>query len=179
MKLFKISIDFNYATADIFKSFGEENSISLSSETVDLLKRFQYVWNTEESTITPNISIIMGKLFCIDEKSINYLSSYLNSTRLLEIKIGNDLFYLLANIPEMKDSLNLKSSKIKYFSTGDIMEVTSPVFKEQNYPHLFRIDEIPSTFFCSEDFMNIVIANNLTGIIFEECKVKSKSWFSL
>lgn len=177
MKLFKISTDYNYALADIAESYNGEDSLSLTSETSKLLNKFRYVWLTEDSTVTPNIAIIMSELFCVDEKSFTDLRPYLPDFIPTAILIEKDTFFSLSNIPVMKDSLNLKSSKIKYFSTGDIMDVTKPVFNEQNYPNLFKIEEIIGSFFCSEELKNAIIANNLRGIIFEECKVKSKSWF--
>lgn len=179
MKLYKISIDYSYALADIFESNNGADSLSLTSETSELLNNFRYGWITEDSAATPDIAIIMSELFCVDEKTFTELRPYLLNLIPNTIIIGKDTFYSLSNIPFMKDTLNLKSSKIKYFSTGDIMEVSKPVFNERNYPNLFKVDEIPGSFFCSEDLMNAIVANNLTGITFEECKVKSKSWFRL
>ncbi|MDE6091187.1 MAG: hypothetical protein K2G41_10870 [Duncaniella sp.] len=176
MKLFKISTDYNYALADIAESYDATDSLILTSETTELLKNFRYDWITEDSTLIPNIAIIMSELFCLDEKAVTELRPYLSDLILSAILIRKDTFYSLSNIPILKGSLNLKSSKIKYFSTGDIMDVTKPVFNEQNYPSLFKTEELIGSFFCSEDLMNTITANNLTGILFEECKVKSKFW---
>lgn len=177
MKLFKISIDYSYALADIAESYNGADSIFLTSETSELFKKFRYDWITEDSTFTPDIAIIMSELFCVDEKAFTELKPYLLNLIPTAIIIGQETFYSLSNIPVLKDSLNLKSSKIKYFSTGDIMEVAKPVFNERNYPSLFKIEEVTASFFCTEDLMIAIIDNNLKGIIFEECKIKSKSWF--
>ena len=177
MKLFKISIDYNYALADIFESYNGVDSLSLTSETAAILKNFRYGWITEDSAVIPHIAIIMAELLCLDEKAFAELRPYLPDLTPTAILIGKDTFFSLSNIPVLKDSLNLKSSKIKYFSTGDIMEVSKPVFNERNYPNLFKIAQITGGFFCTEVLMNAIVDNNLTGITFDECKIKSKSWF--
>ena len=177
MKLFRISIDYSYAFADIFESNNGADSLSLTSESSELLKKFRYGWITEDSTVTPDITIIMSELFCVDEKTLTELRSYLLNLTPNTIIIGKDTFYSLSNIPVLKDTLNLKTSRIKYFSTGDIMEVIKPVFNERDYPNLFKSEEVTGSFFCTEDLKNAIVDNNITGIIFEECKVKSKSWF--
>lgn len=177
MELFKLLFNFDYALADIVESYNDTNSLDVNSETPELLENFRYDWVTEDSTLIPDIAIIMSELFCIDDKALIVLNPYIDDLVQTSISIGKELFYSISNIPVLKDSLNLKLSKIKYFSTGDIMEVGKPVFNERNYPNLFKTAEIPGSFFCSEDLMKAVIDNNLTGITFEECKVKSKSWF--
>jgi len=77
----------------------------------------------------------------------------------------------------LDNCLNIKKSKIKRFSNGDVMEVTLPVLLPREYPILFRITEMPSVFFCTNVFKEFIENNSITGVIFEECPVKSKSWF--
>lgn len=177
MKLFKLSVDYSYAFGDIAESFNGADSLSLTSENPALLEKFRYEWITEDSTTTPDITIIMSELVCVDEKAFMGLKPYLLNLIPHAIMIGKVPFYSLSNIPVMKDAVNLKSSKIKYFTTGDVMEITEPVFNEHVYPNLFKTGEITGSFFCSENLKNAILSNNLTGITFEKCKVKSRSWF--
>lgn len=177
MRLFQISFNFNYALADIVESYNSADSLSLTSETLELLKYFRYDWITDDSILIPDIAIIVSELFCLNGKALTVLKPYLFDLFPTIISIGKETFYSLSKIPVLENALNLKSSKIKYFSTGDIMEITKPVFKKQQYPNIFKVGEIGGSFFCSENFKNAIIANNVTGIIFKECKVKTKSWF--
>ncbi|MDE7347318.1 MAG: hypothetical protein K2N48_11360 [Muribaculaceae bacterium] len=179
MNLYKIYLNYKFAISDVEKYDGNVDYLSLNSETTSILKSFEFGWQTVESSVIPDITIIMSKLFCIDKKAANTLLSYLNGIVLTPISIGNKIFNSLSHIPILNRALDMKSSKVKYFSTGDIMEITRPVFKKQEYPNLFKIDEISGTFFCTHELKNIVEINNLTGISFEECKVKQKSWFGL
>ncbi len=177
MRLFKVNFNFDYALADIVETYNDADSLALTSETTDLLENFRYGWLTDDSTVIPDIAIIMSELFSVNEKALTELGSYLLDLKSNAISIGKDIYYSLSNIPTLKDSLNLKSSKIKYFSTGDIMEIEKPVFNEGNYPNIFKVEEIFGQFFCTNVLMNAIVTHNLTGVTFEECKVKSKSWF--
>lgn len=50
-------------------------------------------------------------------------------------------------------------------------------FLPGNYPILFKVDDMPSAFFCNQEFKDYVKANSYTGLRFKECVIKSKSWF--
>ena len=63
------------------------------------------------------------------------------------------------------------------FSNGDIMEITNPAFLPGDYPILFKVEDMSSVFFCSQEFKDFVEINSYTGLRFKECVVKSKSWF--
>lgn len=177
MKIYKLSINFDYALADIVENYNDADSLSLTSETIDLLNDFRFDWNTDDSHLIPNIAIIMSKLLCFDIISWDEVRSLLPDNGITQISIGNKPFISLSNIPVLRGALNLKSSKLKYFSTGDIMEITSPVFNEREYPNLFKVEEIYGSFFCTDELKNTIVSNNLTGLKFEECRLKSKSWF--
>ena len=180
MKLYKVSCNYKYAFGDISVTYDSTTDfLSLNSETIDLLNKFGFDWQTNDSSIIPDVTIIVSELICLDEKAFNILRSLLTGIKFNPILIGKDDFKSLSNIPVLKNVLDLKHSKVKYFSTGDIMQISQPVFKTQDYPNLFKIEEIGGYFFCSEEFKRTIDFNNLKGISFEECRVKSKSWFSL
>lgn len=77
----------------------------------------------------------------------------------------------------VKDALNLKKSKVTRFSDGEIMTVDEPVFLPKEYPLLFKIEEQSGAYYCTEEFKDYVQSNKYTGLLFTECKIKSKSWF--
>ena len=66
----------------------------------------------------------------------------------------------------------MKKSRITRFSNGDIMEISSPVLLPNDYAPLFRVMEMSSSYFCTDIFKNIVEENKLTGLLFEEIRVK-------
>ena len=57
------------------------------------------------------------------------------------------------------------------------MDVPIPVFLPGSYPILFKVKEMPSTCFCTQEFKDLIDAHSYTGLIFEERKIKSKLWF--
>lgn len=65
------------------------------------------------------------------------------------------------------------------FSNGDIMEINNPVFLPVGYPTLFKVEDIPSTFFCSQEFKDFVEADSYTGLRFKECVNKKNHGFKL
>lgn len=177
MKVFQLSFDYEYSLADIKSSAKNLSLLDLNSETTNILKEFNFYWLKNESTIIPDIAIIVKELFCCSIRALDILRPYLAEENTNEILIDTDEFYSLSNIPLLKNVISLKHSNVQYFSTGEILTISKPVFFPGEYPNLFKTEEISGSFFCTEDLMNAIIANNLTGIIFEECKIKSKSWF--
>ena len=99
------------------------------------------------------------------------------SLALHPIKVGTDDYILFSSIPILSDHLNLKKSKITRFSNGDIMEIPTPVFLPSDYPILFKVEEMPSAYFCTQEFKDLIDGRSYTGLLFEVRKIKSKSWF--
>lgn len=177
MNIYKISFDYNYAFADIVESRNGADSLELSIDNLETLMDFRYDWLTDESNVTPDFVIIISELLGCAKKNSHFITKLCPNIVLHPILIGSKEFNIQSNIPVYQDRLNLKKSKITRFSNGDIMEISNPVLLSSEYSPLFRLEEIPSTYFCTELFKNMVESNNLTGLKFEECKVKSKSWF--
>lgn len=177
MNIYKISFDYNYAFADIVESRNGADSLELSIDNLEMLKDFRYDWLMDESDVIPVFVIIISELLGCSEEISHLITEICPNIVLHPILIGSKKFNIQSNIVVYQDRLNLKKSKITRFSNGDIMEISNPVLLPGEYCPLFRLEEIPSTYFCTEEFKNMVESNNLSGLKFEECKVKSKSWF--
>lgn len=178
MKIFQLNFDFAYALADVVNADGKVDILDITSENTNLLSKLQFDWTMTESSIIPDIAIIVSELLCCNTNGLPIIERVLPTVKPFEIYVGKNQFYSLFNISNQKGKLNLKSSKIKYFSTGDIMEIEKPVFNQGEYPSIFKVEEMPGVFFCTEIFKDTIEKNHLTGLIFTECKIKSKSWFS-
>lgn len=177
MNIYKINFDYNYAFADIVESRNGADSLELSIDNLEMLKDFRYDWLMDESDVIPDFVIIISELLGCSEEISHLITEICPNIVLHPILIGSKKFNIQSNIPVYQNRLNLKKSKITRFSNGDIMEISNPVLLPGEYCPLFRMEEIPSTYFCTEEFKNMVESNNLSGLKFEECKVKSKSWF--
>lgn len=177
MEIYQLSFNYNYALADVLESSNGANSLELCAERPELMDKFRYGWLTNESTLIPDFVIIMSNTLGCKADISKDVKNLFPSLALHPIKVGTDDYVLFSSIPILSNHLNLKKSKITRFSNGDIMEIPTPVFLPGNYPILFKVAEMPSTYFCTQEFKNLIDGRSYTGLLFEVRKVKSKSWF--
>ena len=177
MEIYQLSFDYSYALADVVESPNGADSLELCAERPELMDKFKYGWLTNESTLIPDFVIIMSNMLGCKVEISKKVRQLFPSLALNPIKVGTDDYVLFSNIPILSDHLNLKKSKIMRFSNGDIMEVPMPVFLPGNYPILFKVKEMPSTYFCTQEFKDLIDGHSYTGLLFDVRKIKSKSWF--
>lgn len=177
MEIYQLSFDYSYALADVVESPNEADSLELCAERPELMNKFKYGWLTDESTKIPDFVIIMSNMLGCKAEISEDVKKLFPSLALNPIKVGNDNYVLFSNIAILSNCLNLKKSKVTRFSNGDIMEIPTPVFLPGNYPILFKIEEMPSSYFCTQEFKELVNSHSYMGLRFEERKIKSKSWF--
>jgi hypothetical protein len=176
-KIYHISFDYAYALADVKASLHGKDSMELCSERPELINEFLYDWVTNESENIPDFCIIMTELLGCKAEVLDNIKGLLTSITTVNIKIGICDYSIFINVPTIKDALNIKKSKVSRFADGDIMSVDEPVFLPNKYPMLFKIEEQPGTYYCTEDFKAYMDSSEYTGLLFSECNVKSKSWF--
>lgn len=177
MEIYQLSFDYSYALADVVESLDGADSLELCTERPELMDKFRYGWLTNESTKIPDFVIIMSNMLGCRTEISNEVKNLFSHLSLNPITVGIDNYVLFSEITTLSDCLNLKKSKITRFSNGDIMDVSTPVFLPSIYPILFKVKEMPSTYFCTQEFKNLIDAHLYTGLIFEGRKIKSKSWF--
>ena len=177
MEIYQLSFDYSYALADVVESLNGADSLELCAERPELMDRFRYGWITNESTKIPDFVIVMSNMLGCRAEISKDVKNLFSSLVLNPITVGTDNYVLFSDIVPLSDCLNLKKSKITRFSNGDIMDVPIPVFLPGSYPILFKVKEMPSTYFCTQEFKDLIDAHSYTGLIFEERKIKSKSWF--
>lgn len=177
MKIYQLAFNYAYALADIKESLNGADSLELCSENPEIIKSFKYDWITNESEIIPDFVFIMSNLLGCKSNISSDIMEMIPSLNLNPVKIANDDYALFSNTPILSDCLNLKKSKVVRFSNGDIMEVPLPVFLPGDYPILFKVENIPSSYFCTQELKNLLDTQSYTGLLFNECGIKSKSWF--
>ncbi len=175
-KIFRIKFNYDFALADIVESQNGVDSLELTPDKPELLKKFRFDWLTDESEMIPDVAIIMMRVIGGNEKASRLVKSVVPDIVLNPITIGNLSYVIFSNIPTRKNCLNMRKSKIKRYSTGDIMEISSPVFLPAEYPHIFMVEEMRFDYFCSSQFKEI-IEGNCTGLLFEECAINAKTLF--
>lgn len=175
-KIYRISFDYAFALADVKASLHGADSMELCSERPQLIKEFQYDWVIDESEKIPDFCLIMAELLGCRTNIADKIKGVLASIATVNIEIGSRDYSIFIDVPTVKDALNLKKSKVTRFSDGEIMTVDEPVFLPKEYPLLFKIEEQSGAYYCTEEFKDYVQSNKYTGLLFTECKIKSKSW---
>ena len=176
-KIYLIRLNYDFAIADIVESMNNADSLELTSETPDKLKNFKFNWLTNESEIIPDSVIIISELIGGNSKFTSIIKAVSRNLHANHRKIGNETYDVFSNITTYEKRLNLRRSKITRFSNGDIMDIKVPILLPGEYNPIFKLEEMPSTYFCTSQFKDVYEKERLTGFVFEECKVKSKSWF--
>lgn len=177
MNIYQIDFDYTFTLADIRASVDGADSMEFSQERPEQIDKFKYDWVTTDSELIPDFVVIMSELLGFKTAFKSKVEELSQSFKFHDLKIGDMDYTAFINIPTLQNCINLKKSKVVKFSNGDIMEITNPVFLPGDYPILFKVEDIPSAFFCSQEFKGYFEANSYTGLRFNECVIKSKSWF--
>lgn len=177
MNIYQIDFDYMFALADIRTVDDGADSMEFSQERTELIDKFKYDWVTTDSEIIPDFVIVMLELLGCKTELKNKVEKISQSFKFHDLKVGDMDYTAIIGIPTIQDCINLKKSKVVKFSNGDIMEVSNPVFLPGDYPLLFKVENMPSAFFCCQKFKDFIETNSYTGLRFKECMVKSKSWF--
>ena len=177
MQIYQIDFNYAFALADVVTSKPGADSLELSSDRPELFDDFGYDWLTDESKAIPDFILIMHAILGCKQSLYQDLTNILDGLGTHPIKVGKDDYLLFSDIPVISKCLNLKKSKISYFSDGDIMDIKEPVFLPGDYPNLFQVKQMPSTFFCNQLFKNEIDTRSLVGLLFNKIVMKSKSWF--
>ena len=176
MKIYQLSLDYSFSLADVIETFDNADSLELCSEKPEMIKNFKYGWIMNESKIIPDFVLIMSSLLGCKYGFLKNIRKIIPSINFIPVKIDRDDYALFSNLPILENCVNIKKSKVSRFSNGDIMEISNPVFLPNDYPALFKVEEISSSYYCTEDFKNIITDNQYTGLMFNECNIKSKWW---
>lgn len=177
MKLYQLAFDYDYALADIIESLNGTDSLELSSDNSAMIKDFKYGWITTDSDQIPAFVLINMDLLGCKANISQIVCNLIPELERHPIKIVDDDYVLFSNISTISECLNLKRSKVTRFSNGDIMEISNPVFLPNNYPPLFKTEDMPTAYFCTQEFKDLLDNQSYTGLVLKECKIKSKSWF--
>lgn len=177
MKLYQLSFDYAFALADVIESLDSSDSLELCPERPELIKCFKYGWIMKESTVVPDFVLIMSSLLGCKHRILGDVKNVTYNLNFTPVKISDDEYVVFSNLPILSDCINIKKSKVSRFSNGEIMEISNPVFYPKEYPALFKVKDIPSSYFCNEIFRDVIIDKQYTGLLFKECNIKSKSWF--
>ncbi|OPH60462.1 hypothetical protein BC351_18410 [Paenibacillus ferrarius] len=105
------------------------------------------------------------------KKAVELLGSLINnSVEILPIKFDREEYYII-NVVNLLNCIDFEKSEVVKFRSGRIMKFKKYEFIADvvSNEHIFKIAEMPQhSVFVSEEFRNVVLASNLSGILFEE-----------
>ena len=135
-------------------------------------------WFDGISTPKYDFIFIYGTIPTCNEKVKRVLEVLpnINNAQFLPILIEGERYYIISTQNVEKNVLNRRKSNIIYDKNKTIMWVKKYVF----YPFtpnscLFKIDEQVTSFFATQDLVNVINKQNFTGIEFKECETKKHS----
>lgn len=151
---------------------------SYTSNVVSQWKEGSFEWFDGVSVPKYDFIFIYGTIpVCTDKvKTVIEKLSNLNNVQFLPLMIGGERYYIVSIQNIMKDVLNRKKSKIIYGKEKVVLWVKKYVF----YPFipsscLFKIEEQVTSFFATQEFVDVVVSHKFTGIEFKECETKKHS----
>jgi len=156
-----------------FKSidFGDldVNSIAKGVSNIDLLSGKNFTWKDCDDTFDKSDCPFFIGAFPIFELSkidkIGILVEFVC------FKVDNFDYVAFKTVPFLENVLNIEKSDMRLFKSGKIMNINTYVFKNENYPSVFRIKEYPLFTFVNETFAQVLKGSGLNQLEFEECEV--------
>ena len=159
-------------------SFGEEKDRidklnKLLDKDYSSLNKTIFKWDYSNGNKIPDITFLISYLPVCNKKVLNILQSFSTGTiESLPFTIEEDHYYLLTNLPIVKGGINTRKSTLRYFSNGNIMDIKKYVFSPFTpCDCIFKIEEISTANFITEDFYNCLQNENIKGLTFEECPI--------
>lgn len=145
----------------------------------DSIHKFNYHWDNSDKPIS-DCPFLIGAIPVIRKSAIPKIRLAISSDMVLPIDIlieGEPFVIILAkNI--LEDVLDESKSIINRFSDGRIMNIEKYVFKKnRTYPPIFKISQLPTFTFMTDELSEAISEANLTGIDMEKCEVKAKWLF--
>lgn len=177
MTVYKISFDrenflsVNIEIDELFEKMGEDflflNGTKRSKEWQAVAADFYSFNGNDKSCFMPDISDWLGNMV-LSQKAYVALKDNLDKFgEFLEININNEHWYIY-NVTSISNAVDESLSKHTVMN-GEVSSVEKIIINENdlNAP-IFKIDydELVSTF-CTDDFKNLVLNNQLKGIKFK------------
>lgn len=151
---------------------------SLSQNFDHQWKSVDFEWYDGVSEPKCDFLFIFGYIPVCNEKTYSILNKIKGALNLSfsPFTIEGEKYYILSPNTVEKTVLNKRKSKIKYYSDKSIMVIDRYVFNHFTPTNwMFKIEESITSFFVTEDFVDFVNQNKITGAAFEECKMLSNS----
>lgn len=134
----------------------------------------KFHWDTEDGEDKRNMFLHLGSILVVDEQSKSIIEPVIDNAELLPIDIDGESWFVVNVCNKLDGALDLSKSKIESFKDGSIKWVREFVFNSEfSKPSLFRISELETALFASDEFRQTVSNAPIKGLKFEECKINN------
>lgn len=175
MKIYRI-----YHKVDGYKAINtkntklEESFIKFGNEVDFSIYNGEYFnWSGESSDKITDYPFINGSTPVFSNKVFKLIEGLISSNcTICNIKVDGEE-YKIVDAKTLSGILKPELSTIKYFKDGRIMNIKKYVFaNKQNIPSIFRIPELKTFTFVTEEIIDTLkSANKLDGLNLEECEI--------
>lgn len=181
MEIYELKKDYNGYYEPVIE---DEQLMSLIEDNWG--KKMKHLWvekeikwfQDEESSKIADIPLLLGTIPLCNEKVYTILlENNIKGIEFLPLLIEDKRFYIINPTPPIQGVLNKNRSKIRYSSDKKIEWIDKYVF----YPieldrYIFKIVEMYTSIFATNYFVDLVNKYNITGITFNKCSIKSKTF---
>jgi len=135
-------------------------------------KPISFKWEKDCEGGKPDMLLAIGFVFIVNRKAMELFRDELkiNDVEYLPVDIEGEDYYIVNSYGFLSGAVDLDRSSVKYFKDGKVMWIDYYAFHEGvDYPLLFRVPEIKTSLFATDDLVNAVKSNGLKGLKFSIC----------
>lgn len=156
------------------------DEVLLCKSMVETWTPLHLSWYIEEGDKRCDFPFMYGFIPIVSQRAYKVLIDLISTEEIefLPLFIEDEQYYLLNLLIQKENILNLKKSKVKYFSNGRIMGISEFVFNHTEAgSSIFRISESKTSIFITENIKQEIENYKLTGSNTIKCKVVKPSFF--
>ena len=145
-----------------------------------LIEAYKFEWNRDDAEKeTSDCPFLIGAIPIFKTEIISDLRNIvsLDAIKIININISGQKYSILRPKNKIKGLLNIRKSNINYFSDGRIMSIDKYVFNSnKNIPLFFELEEYPLFTFVNETMANVLVTQNVKGLLLEACEIRRRGF---
>ena len=128
-----------------------------------LIEAYKFEWNRDDAEK--------------ETSDCPFLIVSIDAIKIININISGQKYSILRPKNRIKGLLNIRKSNINYFSDGRIMSIDKYVFNSnKNIPLFFELEEYPLFSFVNETMANVLVKQNVKGLLLEACEIRRRGF---
>jgi|SRR5690554_244286 len=177
----------NHLSDEYAQPYSQEETILNQIDEVLLCKSLIETWETphlswyiDDGDKCCDFPFMYGFIPIVNQRAYKVIKDLIPSDEVefLPLFIEDEQYYLLNLLIQKENIINIKKSKVKYYSDGRIMGISDFVFNQAEITStIFRVSESKTSVFVNEIIKQAIEKHKLIGANFVKCKVVKPSFF--